>query len=604
MSRSPIAHASRAAAVLAAVLLIVGVVQARPPAEPLAAPAVREAGPAPGWPLTDAIVVYSENFDDGLPHGWQAVDLTYQPGVWHQTTWDNGEGPRGVMWCGTTFDGPSGDGYGNLWDQELFRDVTLPAGSVSLDYVVQYDMEIDFDFLSVQLSPDAGATWSDLATYTGSTDLAYATHSHDLSAWAGQDVRIRFHFTSDSGWSDEDGMIDTEGAAHLDEVSITGLGTDDFESGPGEWIAPGSSVGGGPDHPDLQYRLVEVPFCTPDEECPDQRWTWVGYTEEPPHEFPVSPDGTIEMGIESPVLEIPTGEGAAYTLQFLVHADMPAQDNLFFCFDVASPPVDEGGEWLNDNFLHYAVSSEFIVFSRDITTLIDPGAERLQLRIYAREVVSGFPQPPQRSPSPMFDEIAVLADNVVPTFLQTVDAVCEDGVAVLRWTSFAGANCAGFHVDRLAGESGSPIRLTTTPVTARDDGGQPGGYVFRDDTVQPGAEYRYELVAMTASGEARFGPYRVTVPPASGLDPNAPNPFNPSTSIGFSLPRESPVRLTIHDLQGQLVRCLVDATLSAGTHTATWDGCDEAGRALGSGVYLYRLQTEESHQVRKMVLVR
>jgi len=85
---------------------------------------------------------------------------------------------------------------------------------------------------------------------------------------------------------------------------------------------------------------------------------------------------------------------------------------------------------------------------------------------------------------------------------------------------------------------------------------------------------------------------------------NYPNPFNPSTTISFSLLRQSRVRLTIHDVAGKEVQTLIDDTPGKGVHTTRWNGCDAAGNPLPAGVYFYRLQCQDGCQIRKMLLVR
>ena len=84
-----------------------------------------------------------------------------------------------------------------------------------------------------------------------------------------------------------------------------------------------------------------------------------------------------------------------------------------------------------------------------------------------------------------------------------------------------------------------------------------------------------------------------------------PNPFNPSTTIAFSLVRSGHVRLDIYSVDGRKVRTLVDEQVSDGEHTATWQGRDEGGRQVASGTYLYRLTTPEGDQLSgRMTLVK
>ena len=87
------------------------------------------------------------------------------------------------------------------------------------------------------------------------------------------------------------------------------------------------------------------------------------------------------------------------------------------------------------------------------------------------------------------------------------------------------------------------------------------------------------------------------------LGQNYPNPFNPSTIIPYQLSVAGHVRLEVFNLLGQHLATLVDEVRSAGTYTAQWDGTDVAGRAVGAGVYIYRLSSDRVSESRRMVLV-
>jgi hypothetical protein len=94
------------------------------------------------------------------------------------------------------------------------------------------------------------------------------------------------------------------------------------------------------------------------------------------------------------------------------------------------------------------------------------------------------------------------------------------------------------------------------------------------------------------------------LPPAVALAQNRPNPFNPATTIEYTLARGGPVRLAVYDLRGRLVRVLVDGPRSEGRQWARWDGRDAAGRTVPGGVYLYRLEAEGRRWSRSMSLVK
>jgi hypothetical protein len=83
-----------------------------------------------------------------------------------------------------------------------------------------------------------------------------------------------------------------------------------------------------------------------------------------------------------------------------------------------------------------------------------------------------------------------------------------------------------------------------------------------------------------------------------------PNPFNPSTSISYSIAKAAPVSLRIYDLAGRLVLTLVEGEMDAGNHTVRWDGRSQDGVAVASGVYLYRLEIPGFVETRRMVLLK
>ncbi len=92
--------------------------------------------------------------------------------------------------------------------------------------------------------------------------------------------------------------------------------------------------------------------------------------------------------------------------------------------------------------------------------------------------------------------------------------------------------------------------------------------------------------------------------PRFRLGQNRPNPFNPRTTIEYSLPRLSRAKLVVFDARGGVVRELVDASMSAGPHTVAWDGMDSSGRPVASGIYWYRLDGDGLRLTRAMALLR
>jgi len=104
-------------------------------------------------------------------------------------------------------------------------------------------------------------------------------------------------------------------------------------------------------------------------------------------------------------------------------------------------------------------------------------------------------------------------------------------------------------------------------------------------------------VSLTASTD------KIT-PRVFALNANYPNPFNPMTKISFSLPEAQDVRLTVYGVDGTRVATLINETRASGLHEVLWMGRDDAGKALASGTYFYRIDAGPYSQVRKMVLMK
>lgn len=94
------------------------------------------------------------------------------------------------------------------------------------------------------------------------------------------------------------------------------------------------------------------------------------------------------------------------------------------------------------------------------------------------------------------------------------------------------------------------------------------------------------------------------MPGVFSLNQNYPNPFNPATRIEYTLKKSGEVELVVYNISGQRIRTLVAAHQSPGEHAVEWDGRDEAGQAVASGIYFYQLSVGASHSTRKMMLVK
>ena len=179
--------------------------------------------------------------------------------------------------------------------------------------------------------------------------------------------------------------------------------------------------------------------------------------------------------------------------------------------------------------------------------------------------------------------------------------VNEDGSITIFWeTEFEYENL-GFNIYRASSQNGPFLQLNQTLIRGN------GSYSFLDTDIKAGVTYYYEVENMSESGyRSRFTlvSIKAPVPEQFELFQNYPNPFNVDTFIRYQIPRDCHVLLTVHNILGRGVRTLVDKNQKPGFYNAYWDGKDNRGRDVGSGIYFYNIYADEFHQTRKLVVVR
>jgi hypothetical protein len=121
-----------------------------------------------------------------------------------------------------------------------------------------------------------------------------------------------------------------------------------------------------------------------------------------------------------------------------------------------------------------------------------------------------------------------------------------------------------------------------------------------------GKEQKLPVMIRTSDGQTWTKEISLTVgaPKEFHLYDNFPNPFNPTTKIAFELPAALKVKLVIYDALGREIRTLTDEEHPAGYVELPWDGRNDGGMAVSSGVYFYRVVTAERNTVKKMMLMR
>jgi hypothetical protein len=105
-------------------------------------------------------------------------------------------------------------------------------------------------------------------------------------------------------------------------------------------------------------------------------------------------------------------------------------------------------------------------------------------------------------------------------------------------------------------------------------------------------------------GKIALSGFHKAVPEKFALLQNAPNPFNPSTVMAYDLPQSAHVRLEVFNILGQKVKTLVDGYQDAGSYRVVWNGDDDYGSSVASGIYFYRISAGQNTDVRKMTLIK
>jgi len=141
------------------------------------------------------------------------------------------------------------------------------------------------------------------------------------------------------------------------------------------------------------------------------------------------------------------------------------------------------------------------------------------------------------------------------------------------------------------------------------------GLEYLDQNVAFNVTYFYRIVAVDLAGNksdfSSSAGVLVTdvkaddgVPTEFALKQNFPNPFNPSTEIAFSVPKQVHVTLAVYTISGELVTTLLDNEMAAGNYRVTWNGKTSGGRDVSTGLYLYRIHAGDFSAVKKMVMVK
>ncbi len=172
---------------------------------------------------------------------------------------------------------------------------------------------------------------------------------------------------------------------------------------------------------------------------------------------------------------------------------------------------------------------------------------------------------------------------------------------MLFWTTSYEANCAGFNILRSETPDGDFQKINDYLITGQKS------YSWIDKSNQAGVTFYYKLEEITINGRQKFHQtisIDLPAPAKYSLSQNFPNPFNSTTAFKYQIPKTTHVLIEVFNILGKKVKALVDERKDAGYYTVYWDGADDSGENVVSGIYFYIISADKFHATNKMIVVR
>lgn len=218
-----------------------------------------------------------------------------------------------------------------------------------------------------------------------------------------------------------------------------------------------------------------------------------------------------------------------------------------------------------------------------------------------------------------FEGTGLMADGVLPVTLSSFTATYLEEMPVLQWVTQSEQNNQGWNIYRNTEEnSNNSLQVNAELISGSGTTSETTEYAFSDEyEIEEGSTYYYWLESISMNGMVdTYGPVSLQIPDNGegqspeiplvyGLHSNYPNPFNPSTTISFALEQASEVELGIFNIKGQLIKNLFKGYVVENTTIYNeWDGRNESGNQIGSGIYLYQLKTQNKIYTKKLNLIK
>lgn len=196
----------------------------------------------------------------------------------------------------------------------------------------------------------------------------------------------------------------------------------------------------------------------------------------------------------------------------------------------------------------------------------------------------------------------------LPVELSSFTANISRGVVNLTWKTETEINNFGFDVERTAspnpsqgGEQSNYKWEKIGFVNGNGNSNSPNEYFFKDEKPSGGNKFSYRLKQIDNDGQFEYSDIIEVeiIPNMFELSQNYPNPFNPSTTIKFSLPVQTQLKINIYNMLGEQVATTAEGMYEAGYYKITFDA-----EGLSSGTYIYRLESNNFTETKKMILIR
>ncbi len=466
---------------------------------------------------------------------------------------------------------PGGAGYGNGWDEAVVRQFAYNGSNpVNLQFDCAYSTETSYDFGLVKI--DVNGTVSTLRSFDGSgSSHASIDLTPYLNGSGATSYTLMFQFISDSGYSDEDGYFNsgTNGAFQFDNVSVTGGGesySTGFETYEDGWHYDRTR------NPVKEYYLVE------------NRNTGGAQFDQALHG-----QGLVIYHVEQDVATTLLGNTGGSANNVTRGMMLAEADNLNQLLNGTNR--GDGGDVFpgtTSNMTFNSATAPSSNSHNSYATNVAAEAIGSAGATMTANLRGGYFAPTAASIAPNSgdnDEVvgitALLGGRFVygATFLLRDGAMNEYSATGVKWIGKA----------KLTGDL--------------DLHGMPGG--------------TYNVVVRNPDGQEAViaGGFTVNAVPTgvelpgvlvNNLYQNHPNPFNPTTTIRYSIKRQGRVKLAVYDVAGRLVRTLVDKVQSpvANGYSVVWDATNDSGSHAASGVYFYKLTAPDGYQaVKKLVLL-